>query len=51
MPNCAVAAFTRRERAALRAELAAAIAEQAKPDREFDLALKALHPIERSEAA
>ena len=34
--------FTRRERAAVQAKLARAIAEQAELDRGFDLALKAL---------
>ena len=38
--------FTRRERAAVQAELACAIAEQAELDRAFDLALEALQPTE-----
>jgi hypothetical protein len=43
--------FTRRERAAVQAELARAIAEQAELDRAFDLALEALQPAERTRAA
>ena len=35
--------ITRRERTALQAELAKAIAEQAELDRAFDLAVEALH--------
>jgi hypothetical protein len=43
--------FTRRERAAVQAELARAIAEQAERDRAFDLALEALQPRETIRAA
>ena len=44
--------FTRRERAAVQAELVKAIAEQAELDRTFDAALKALsNPSETIEAA
>jgi hypothetical protein len=43
--------FTRRERAAVQAELARAIAEQAERDRGFDLALEALQPAETIRAA
>jgi hypothetical protein len=43
--------FTRRERAAVEAELARALAEQAEFDRAFDLALEALQPIETTRAA
>jgi hypothetical protein len=43
--------FTRRERAAVQAELGRAIAEQAGLDRAFDLALDALQPTEAFEAA
>jgi hypothetical protein len=43
--------FTRRERAAVQAELARAIAEQAELDRAFDLALEALQPAEGIRAA
>ena len=38
--------FSRRERAAVQAELARAIAEQAELDRGLDLALEALQPVE-----
>ena len=38
--------FTRSERAAVQAELARAIAEQAEFERAFDLALEALQPVE-----
>ena len=43
--------FTRRERAAVQAELARAIAEQAEHDRAFDLPLEALQPSETIRAA
>ena len=43
--------FTRRERAAVEAELARAIAEQAELDRAFDLALEALQSAEGIRAA
>jgi hypothetical protein len=43
--------FTRRERAAVRAELTTALAEQAQLDRAFDGALEALHNTEASGAA
>jgi len=43
--------FTRRERAAVQAELARAIAEQAELDRAFDRALEALQPAETIRAA
>ena len=43
--------FTRRERAAVQAELARAVAEQAELDRAFDLALEALQPAEGIRAA
>jgi hypothetical protein len=43
--------FTRRERVAVEAELARALAEQAEFDRAFDLALEALQPIETTRAA
>ena len=43
--------FTRRERAAVQAELARAIAEQAERDRAFDLALETLQPAEAIRAA
>jgi len=43
--------FTRRERAARQAELAAAAAEQAEFDRAFDLALEALAPSNCSRVA
>jgi hypothetical protein len=43
--------FTRRERAAVQAELARAVAEQAELDRAFDLALEALQPTETIRAA
>ena len=43
--------FTRRERAAVQAELAKAIAEQAVLDRAFDFALKALQYTEATGAA
>jgi hypothetical protein len=43
--------FTRRERAAVQAELARAIAEQAELDRAFDVALEALQPAEGIRAA
>jgi hypothetical protein len=43
--------FTRRERAAVQAELARAIAEHAELDRAFDLALEALRPTETIRAA
>jgi hypothetical protein len=43
--------FTRSERAAVQAELAQALAEQAELDRAFDLALKALENPEPLRAA
>ena len=43
--------FMRRERAAVQAELARAIAEQAELDRGLDLALEALQPAEGIRAA
>ena len=43
--------FTRRERAAVHAELARAMAEQAELDRGFELALEALQPAEGIRAA
>ena len=43
--------FTRRERAAVHAELERAMAEQADLDRAFDLALEALQPVETIRAA
>ena len=43
--------FTRRERAAVQAELARAIAEQAELDSAFHLALEALQPTETIRAA
>ena len=43
--------FTRRERAAVEAELARAIAERAELDRAYDLALEALQPPEGIRAA
>ena len=43
--------FTRHERAAVQAELARAMAEQAELDRAFDLALEALQPAETTGAA
>ena len=46
-----VCGFTRRERAAVQAELARAIAEQAEFDRAFELALQALQPTETIRAA
>jgi hypothetical protein len=43
--------FTRRERAAVQAELANALAEQAELDRAFDIALDALDDAEHAGAA
>jgi hypothetical protein len=43
--------FTRRERAAVQAELACAIAEQPEIDRGLDLALEALQPAQGIRAA
>ena len=43
--------FPRRERAAVQAELARAIAEQADLDRRLDLALEALQPAQGIRAA
>lgn len=43
--------FTRRERAAVNAELARALAEQVELERAFDLALEALQPVETIGAA
>jgi len=44
-------AFTRRQRVAVQAELANALAEQAELDRAFDIALSALHSADNKRAA